>query len=209
MRSLSAIGRVAAVGALIAALVLVSLIFFGGGGGGYKVRRASERRPVVRANPGRWAACRGSVKASRSRATARRIELSLAATTPPARGKRRDPPVLPAARNRYVPEAPAGHGRHDSGRRRHRHRQHRHPGRPRRALQHARPGNPALAPGLLPALRGSVAGHGAGGQRRLPVPEPGAVHLEPAVQRADQGHPGAGALPRGQLPHGHRSRRAP
>ena len=45
MRSLSAIGRVAAVGALIAAVVLVSLILFGGGGGHYYGRGARWRGP--------------------------------------------------------------------------------------------------------------------------------------------------------------------
>ncbi len=52
MRSLSAIGRVAAVGALIAAVVLVSLLFFGGGGGGYKVKaRFLNAGQLVKGNP--------------------------------------------------------------------------------------------------------------------------------------------------------------
>ena len=53
MRSLSAIGRVAAVGALIAALVLVSLVLFGGGGaGGYKVKaRFLNAGQLVKGNP--------------------------------------------------------------------------------------------------------------------------------------------------------------
>ncbi len=53
MPSLSAIGRVAAVGALIAALVLVSLILFGGGGaGGYKVKaRFLNAGQLVKGNP--------------------------------------------------------------------------------------------------------------------------------------------------------------
>jgi phospholipid/cholesterol/gamma-HCH transport system substrate-binding protein len=52
VRSLGAIGRVAAVGALIAALVLVSLIFFGGGGGGYKVNaRFLNAGQLVKGNP--------------------------------------------------------------------------------------------------------------------------------------------------------------
>jgi phospholipid/cholesterol/gamma-HCH transport system substrate-binding protein len=52
VRSLSAIGRVAAVGALIAALVLVSLILFGGGGGGYKVKaRFLNAGQLVKGNP--------------------------------------------------------------------------------------------------------------------------------------------------------------
>ena len=63
--------------------------------------------------------------------------------------------------------------------------------------------------GFFQALGGPVARQGARGQRRLPVPEPGAVHLEPALQRADQGHAGARALPRGQLADRHRPRRAP
>jgi phospholipid/cholesterol/gamma-HCH transport system substrate-binding protein len=53
VRSLSAIGRVAAVGALIAALVLVSLLLFGGGGaGGYKVKaRFLNAGQLVKGNP--------------------------------------------------------------------------------------------------------------------------------------------------------------
>jgi len=53
VRSLSAIGRVAAVGALIAAVVLVSLLFFGGGGGGgYKVKaRFLNAGQLVKGNP--------------------------------------------------------------------------------------------------------------------------------------------------------------
>jgi phospholipid/cholesterol/gamma-HCH transport system substrate-binding protein len=52
VRSLSAIGRVAAVGALIAALVLVSLIFFGAGAGGYKVKaRFLNAGQLVKGNP--------------------------------------------------------------------------------------------------------------------------------------------------------------
>jgi phospholipid/cholesterol/gamma-HCH transport system substrate-binding protein len=53
VRSLSAIGRVATVGALIAAVVLVSLILFdGGGGGGYKVKaRFLNAGQLVKGNP--------------------------------------------------------------------------------------------------------------------------------------------------------------
>ena len=54
MRSLSAIGRVAAVGAVIAAIVLVGLILFGGGavGGGYKVKaRFLNAGQLVKGNP--------------------------------------------------------------------------------------------------------------------------------------------------------------
>jgi phospholipid/cholesterol/gamma-HCH transport system substrate-binding protein len=53
VRSLSAIGRVAAVGALIAAVVLVSLVVFGGGGGGgYKVKaRFLNAGQLVKGNP--------------------------------------------------------------------------------------------------------------------------------------------------------------
>ena len=53
MRSLSAIGRVAAVGALIAAVVLVALVLFGGGGpGGYKVSaRFLNAGQLVKGNP--------------------------------------------------------------------------------------------------------------------------------------------------------------
>jgi phospholipid/cholesterol/gamma-HCH transport system substrate-binding protein len=51
VRSLSAIGRVAAVGALIAAVVLVGLILFGGGGG-YKVKaRFLNAGQLVKGNP--------------------------------------------------------------------------------------------------------------------------------------------------------------
>ena len=53
MRSLSAIGRVAAVGAVIAAIVLVGLILFGGAGpGGYKVKaRFLNAGQLVKGNP--------------------------------------------------------------------------------------------------------------------------------------------------------------
>jgi phospholipid/cholesterol/gamma-HCH transport system substrate-binding protein len=52
VRSLSAIGRVAAVGALIAAVVLVSLMLFGGGPGGYKVKaRVLNAGQLVKGNP--------------------------------------------------------------------------------------------------------------------------------------------------------------
>jgi phospholipid/cholesterol/gamma-HCH transport system substrate-binding protein len=53
VRSLSAIGRVAAVGALIAAVVLVALVLFGGGdAGGYKVKaRFLNAGQLVKGNP--------------------------------------------------------------------------------------------------------------------------------------------------------------
>jgi phospholipid/cholesterol/gamma-HCH transport system substrate-binding protein len=53
VRSLSAVGRVAAVGALIAAIVLVGLILFGGAGvGGYKVKaRFVNAGQLVKGNP--------------------------------------------------------------------------------------------------------------------------------------------------------------
>ena len=52
MRSLSAIGRVAAVGAVIAAIVLVGLVLFGGAGGGYKVKaRFLNAGQLVKGNP--------------------------------------------------------------------------------------------------------------------------------------------------------------
>jgi phospholipid/cholesterol/gamma-HCH transport system substrate-binding protein len=52
VRSLSAIGRVAAVGALIAAVVLVALVLFGGGAGGYKVQaRFLNAGQLVKGNP--------------------------------------------------------------------------------------------------------------------------------------------------------------
>ena len=52
MRSLSAIGRVAAVGAVLAAIVLVGLILFGGGTGGYTVKaRFLNAGQLVRGNP--------------------------------------------------------------------------------------------------------------------------------------------------------------
>jgi len=52
VRSLSAIGRVAAVGAVLAAIVLVGLILFGGGTGGYTVKaRFLNAGQLVRGNP--------------------------------------------------------------------------------------------------------------------------------------------------------------
>jgi phospholipid/cholesterol/gamma-HCH transport system substrate-binding protein len=53
VRSLSAVGRVAAIGAVIAAIALVGLILFGGGGvGGYKVKaRFLNAGQLVKGNP--------------------------------------------------------------------------------------------------------------------------------------------------------------
>ena len=55
------------------------------------------------------------------------------------------------------------------------------------------------AAGLLQGLRPTSGATGRRGQRRLRVPEPGALHLPPPLQRAHQGHAGPRALPRGQL----------
>ena len=216
MRSLSAIGRVAAVGALIAALVLVSLIFFGGGGGGYKVKaRFLNAGQLVKGNPVQVGGVPvGSVKGIKITGDGHaEIELSIDGDHAPLRrGTRAEIRQFSQSglANRYVdlklpPDTddtiPDGgvidtdstvtqvdldelYNTLDP--------------ETRRSLQ-----------GFFQHSADQWRGHGAGGQRRLPVPEPGAVHLEPAVQRADQGHPGAGALPRGQLPHGHGSRGAP
>ena len=217
MRSLSAIGRVAAVGAVIAAIVLVGLILFGGAGvGGYKVKaRFLNAGQLVKGNPVQVGGVAGRLRRGhqdhgrrprRDRALDRRRPRAA-----PARHARRDPPVLPVRPGEPLrrPEAPAAHRRRDPRRRRDRDRQDRHPGRPRRALQHARPRDPPLAPGLLQGLGRPVARHGRRGERRLRVPEPGAVHLAPALQRADKGHAAPPALPRGQLGDGHGPRRAP
>jgi phospholipid/cholesterol/gamma-HCH transport system substrate-binding protein len=52
MRSFSGIGRIAAVGAVIAAAALVALLLFGGGGGGYAVKaRFINAGQLVKGNP--------------------------------------------------------------------------------------------------------------------------------------------------------------
>jgi phospholipid/cholesterol/gamma-HCH transport system substrate-binding protein len=52
MRSFSGIGRVAALGAVIAAVALVALVLFGGGAGGYKVKaRFVNAGQLVKGNP--------------------------------------------------------------------------------------------------------------------------------------------------------------
>ena len=52
MRSFSGIGRIAALGAVIAAVVLVALLLFGGGTGGYKVKaRFLNAGQLVKGNP--------------------------------------------------------------------------------------------------------------------------------------------------------------
>ena len=52
MRSFSGIGRIAAVGAVIAAAALVALLLFGGGSGGYKVKaRFINAGQLVKGNP--------------------------------------------------------------------------------------------------------------------------------------------------------------
>ena len=52
MRSFSGIGRIAAVGAVIAAAALVALLLFGDGGGGYKVKaRFINAGQLVKGNP--------------------------------------------------------------------------------------------------------------------------------------------------------------
>ena len=52
MRSFSGIGRIAAVGAVIAAAALVALLLFGGGGGGYEVKaRFINAGQLVKGNP--------------------------------------------------------------------------------------------------------------------------------------------------------------
>ena len=216
MRSLSAIGRVAAVGALVAAIVLVGLILFAGGGvGGYTVHaRFLNAGQLVKGNPVQVGGVPvGSVKGIHiTDDGAADITMSIDGDHAPLRrGTRAEIRQFSQSglANRYVDlSLPPDSRRHDPGRRRHRHRQDRHPGRPRRALQHARRSHPEGAAGLLQGLRGPVAQHGRRGQRRLRVPEPRAVHLPPPVQRADEGHPAPPALPGRQLPDGHGARGA-
>ena len=208
MRSLSAIGRVAAVGAVIAAIVLVGLILFGGGGmGGYKVKaRFLNAGQLVKGNPVQVGGVPvGSVKGMKITDDGQaEVELSnrRRPRSAPPRHARRDPPVLPVRPREPLrrPEAPAELRRRDPRRRGHRHGQDRHPGRPRRALQHARPGDPRRnLQGFFKGSARPVARHGGRGQHRLPVPEPGAVHLAAPVQRAHPGHPPPPAVPRRQL----------
>src|SRR5918998_5555147 len=52
MRSLTGVGRAAALGAAIAAVVLVALLLFGGGGGGYEVTaKFVNAGQIVKGNP--------------------------------------------------------------------------------------------------------------------------------------------------------------
>ena len=216
MRSLSAIGRVAAVGALVAAIVLVGLILFAGGGvGGYTVKaRFLNAGQLVKGNPVQVGGVPGGLREGhqdhgRRRRRDHHVDRRGPRTAPP-RHARRDPPVLPVRARQPVrrPLAASQQRRQHPGRRCHRHRQDRHPGRPRRALQHARRTHPEGPAGLLQGLRGPVAQRVRRGERRVRVPEPGPVHLPPPLQRAHQGHPAPAALPRRQLADGHRARRA-
>ena len=193
MRSLSAIGRVAAVGAVIAAIVLVGIVLFGGAGaGGYKVKaRFINAGQIVKGNPVQVGGVPvGSVNGIKITDDGQaEIKISIDGDHAPLRrGTRAAIRQFSQSgiANRYIDlKLPPHTDDGDPRRRRDRHRQDRHPGRPRPALQHARPGDPELAPGLLQGLRRPVARHGRRGQRRLRVPQPGAVHLQPALQRAD------------------------
>ena len=216
MRSFSGIGRVAAVGAVVAAIALVAA---------RAVRRRGrrlqrdgalpERRPAREGQPraGGWGAGglreRHPDRGRRSRRDrARDRRRARAAARGHARG---DSPVLsvgPGQPLRRSEPAPAQRER-DPGRRPDRHRPDRDAGRPRRALQHAGRGDAPLPEGVLQGLGRPVPGQGRPGQPGFSLPEPGALHLQPALQRADQGHPAARALPRRQLAAGDRARRAP
>ena len=219
MRSLSAIGRVAAVGALIAAVVLVGL-------DPLRRRRRRrlhgqgalpERRPAREGQPRAGGRRAGRLREghqdhgrrrrprsrSRSTATTHRCAGARAprsasspspgsptatstSTLPPNSGRQRSRTAASSTPTRPSPRSTSTSSTTRSTRRR---------ARRSRASSRAR-----RTSGATVARRG---------QRRLPVPEPGAVHLAPALQRADQGHPAARALPRRQLADGHRARGAP
>ena len=161
MRSVSAMGRVAAVGAVIAAIVLVALLLFGGGGDSYTVKaRFMNAGQLVKGNPVELGGVPvGSVKDIKITDDGQaEVELSIDDDYAPLRRGTRA--VIrqvsqSGIANRYVDLTAARREsgtEHDPGRRRDRHRQDHHRGRPRPALQHARPADAQVAPGLLQGL---------------------------------------------------------
>ncbi len=193
MGSVSGVGRVAALGAVIAAVVLVALVLFGRGGDGYT-------SPPSSSTPASWSRATRCRPAARRSARSSDIKIT---DDGQAEVKLNDQGEVRARcrsgtraairqfsqsgiANRYVdlsyPDRKVG----DAGRRRHDLDVDRttHRGRPRPALQHARPAHPQGAAGLLQGPGAPVPRRRHRGQRGLPVPEPGAVHLQPAVQRA-------------------------
>ena len=201
----------------VAAIVLVGLILFGGGGvGGYKVHaRFLNAGQLVKGNPVQVGGVPvGSVKGIKITDDGARRDRPLdrrGPRTPPARHARGDPPVLPVGARQPLrrPLAPARHATTRS-----RTAASSTPTRPSprststSSTTRSIPRRARRSRASSRARRTSGATVARRGQRRLPVPEPGAVHLAPALQRADQGHPGARALPRGQLADGHRARGA-
>ena len=209
MRSFSGIGRVAAVGAVIAAAALVALVLFGGGGGGYKVKaRFINAGQLVKGNPVQTGGVADRLASTGSRSPTNgeaEIEFEIdgrpraAATRHPGR----DPPVL-AVGHRQPLRRPHACRRTAATTR-----------SPTAARSSSDDTDTAVdldqlfntldprhargAPEVLQGLGRDVPGPGRAGQRRLPLPEPGALDLQPAVQRADARHARARALPRRQL----------
>ena len=108
MRSFSGIGRVAAIGAVIAAIALVGLMLFGGGAGGYSVTaRFLNAGQLVKGNPvqvGGWRSARSPASRSPTTAAPRSSSRSMTSTRRCARARARRSASLSQSglANRYV-----------------------------------------------------------------------------------------------------------
>ena len=190
----SGIGRVAALGAVIAAVALVAIVLFGGGGGGYEVTaKFVNAGQIVKGNPvqtgGTPIGTVKDIKITDDGQAAIRFSIK-EDYTPLREGTRASIRQFSQSgiANRYVDlqmppngsaEIPDG-GSDRVG-------QHEDRGRPRPALQHARPADPPRAAGLLQEPGAPVPRRGNGRQRHLPVPQPRPVHIERPLPRAEQG----------------------
>ena len=216
MRSVSGVGRIAALGAVIAAIALVAIVMFGGAGA-YSVKAEFiNAGQLVRGNPVQIGGVPvGSVGAIKITANGQ-AEITLKikddhAPLPEGTQATIRQFSLSGIANRYVDlRLPNGRGTEtiaDGGA--HRRRGHAHRGRPRPALQHARPRDAQEPAGLLQGPGPPVRRPGRAGEQGARVPEPGAGHVQPPVQRADAGHARARAVPRRQVAARDRPRRAP
>ena len=216
MGSVSVAGRIAAVVAVAVAVVVVAVLLFAGGGGGlHRQGAVHQRRPAREGQPGagrrhrparsprstsprtarpwsRWRSTRSTRRSRGTQATIRQASLSGIA-------------------NRYVDltiRRPAASATIDDG------------GTiGRRDTTTAvdldqlfnvfDPPTRADRQELFQGLGGPVRRQGEQANGGLRVPEPGAVHVQPPVQRAEPRHPRARALPGRLVDARQRARRAP